>query len=87
MNEDTVQVIGLLKKVKNHKKLSAETVDRGTHVSGWFCFIRSSLQGLHIADYHTVSCLLAPVNKKEKTYIIIQQAITTACCADVSLAQ
>ena len=34
----------------------------------YFWFIRSSIQGLHIAVYHTISCLLAPAKKKkEKT--------------------
>ena len=37
-------------------------------MSGYICFIRSSLQDLHIAVYHTISCLLGPANKKGKTY-------------------
>ena len=37
-------------------------------MSRYLCFIRSSLPDLHIAVYHTVSCLLGPANKKGKTY-------------------
>ena len=37
-------------------------------MSGYICFIRSSLPDLHIAVYHTISCLLGPANKKGKTY-------------------
>ena len=37
-------------------------------MSGYICFIRSSLQDLHIAVYHTISCLLGPANKKGKAY-------------------
>ena len=36
-------------------------------MNGYFWFTRSSLQGLHIAVYHTISYLLASANKKEKT--------------------
>ena len=37
-------------------------------MSGYICFIPSSLRHLHIAVYHTISCLLGPANKKGKTY-------------------
>ena len=36
-------------------------------MSGYICFIRSSLPDLHIAVYHTISCLLGPADKKGKT--------------------
>ena len=37
-------------------------------MSGYLCFIRSSLQDLHRVVYHTISFLLGPANKKRKTY-------------------
>ena len=50
-----------------NSRVSYQTSHYGTRVNGYFWFTLSSLQGLHIAVYHTVSCLLAPANKKEKT--------------------
>ena len=37
-------------------------------MSGYICFIRSSLQDLHRVVYYTISFLLGPANKKGKTY-------------------
>ena len=36
-------------------------------MSGYLCFIRSSLQDLHRVVYHTISFLLGPANKERKT--------------------
>ena len=49
-------------------------------MSGYICFIRSSLPDLHIAVYHTISCLLGPANKKEKTYYNLTSHINSLLC-------
>ena len=54
---------------------------------GYFCFIQSSLQRLHTAVCHIISCLLAPGKEKKKTRYDYRLVTSTAFCLDVYLAQ